>query len=811
MIKYKVFIFFGVFAIISMFFLSVHGASVRLVINNQEISGLPAPPVVRDDSVLVPARAVFEHMGGIVHWSSVTRQVRVYHDNDILVMSIGSRDALLNGTLLQMPTAPIIVSDSTLIPLRFPATVFGFDVYWDSRGRTAIVNTPEALPLLPGALPTQPPVNLPNIEIPQIGGSGGAPPITLSPIIAGRASANNAPPVIDTPPPQITEPQAPPSLVPDPIPTEPNLPPVLDEAPPITLPPISQPNLLPDPHPGDYSSSNQPASPILEVPAYDNDPVVSPPATNINGNLARNVSTTPIVHANHPLTNILQVLTPQDVGVGAYIVTASSAISDVTYFVLGDNRLVLDIHNAANMVYGDILVHHSVPISGARINQFSNQPMVTRVVFDVTQAAEFTLSLSSDRRSLTISFTANRISGVNLSTIGNMDTFTIVGDVLPYARLCTEGFPNYFTLNIDNAQMLASNGNGNALGGFVREFVTGQRSDNSVYVRVYVNSWPTINFGTAQNNLTVTMSQDITGVRYDSIRRELHISRTTGFTMDVNQVRQVDDYLSRRYSIILPNAATMLGRGEIGIWDGLVNSVVLDQDSSGNARLVFNTTRPLAFVITETAESYVIRVTTPRETHPFIVVLDPGHGGRNIGSAHHGIVERHLVVDIANKVMELLENNPNIRAYMTRHDDSHVYNYRRAEFANELGADLFVAIHFNAAGTVANPNPVPHGIETWYNIGVRESSSFNRFNSRQFAEIAQRHLINRTNAVCRGERYGANMIVLRESNMPAVLLELGFLTNPAEAARIATTSHQWQLAHAIHDSIVEAATRWPRF
>jgi len=161
-------------------------------------------------------------------------------------------------------------------------------------------------------------------------------------------------------------------------------------------------------------------------------------------------------------------------------------------------------------------------------------------------------------------------------------------------------------------------------------------------------------------------------------------------------------------------------------------------------------------------------------------------------------------------VMELLDANPNIRAYMTRRGYYGVYNYRRAEFANEVGADLFVSLHLNAAGTVAEPNPAPHGIETWYNVGVREQSSNNSFTSRQFAEMAQRHLIRATGAVCRGERYSAGMIVLRETNMPAVLLELGFLTNPAEAARLGTESYQRILARAIYDAIVEAANMWHR-
>jgi len=280
--------------------------------------------------------------------------------------------------------------------------------------------------------------------------------------------------------------------------------------------------------------------------------------------------------------------------------------------------------------------------------------------------------------------------------------------------------------------------------------------------------------------------------------------------MNANQIQHIDEYWQLRYTLALPGSASTLGLGEIGVMDGFINAVTLQQDFLGNTRLVFDNARVLAFSVHETADAYIIRAHLPNEVHPFIVIIDPGHGGSAPGTSHHGLVESHLVLTISNKVVQLLDANPSIQVYMTRRDDSTVSNYWRAHFANEVGADLFVSLHANAAGTRANPNPAPHGIETWYNMGELERSSNNRFTSRQFANIVQRHKITATSANDRGLRYGEGLIVLRESNMPSVLLELGFLTNPAEAARLATSQHQWVLAHAIYNAIVEAANTFPR-
>ncbi|MCL2285195.1 MAG: N-acetylmuramoyl-L-alanine amidase [Firmicutes bacterium] len=743
--------FFTVFC--ALFYVNAYASDIRLIIDEQEVSGLPSPPIIRNDSVLVPARAVFERMGGTVGWHSGNRQVTVFHGDDVLVMTIDDNVAMLNGSPVLMPTPPVIINGSTMIPLRFPGEAFGFGVRWDRESRTAILNSP--------------------------------------------VDENT-------------------NYIPD-----------YPEGPPLSLPPFDEyptSNLeyhdpATDIYPKDVPSDEETEQSCYKSAYNGMDITTLPPGTGLepaeNVNLARNVSSAPITTVSHPQTNITHVLTPYDVDTAAYVIVASSPITGVSYLVLSDNRIAIDIHNSANMISDLIPAHSSVPVSAVRTSQFSTEPMISRVVFHVTQATEFTLALSANRESLTIAFASNKITKVSLQSDSDSDILTIQGSVLPSFRVSTEGFPNFLTINIDNAEMLAS-GSPDANGAFATHFTTGQRDDDSSYIRVYVgDNWPNFSVEHTNSTIMLTLHRGVTGIRYDSLRRELHISKATGFTMDIAQVQHIDEYLRLRYSLVLPNSASVLGRGEIGIMDGLINTVTLQQDTSGNARLVFDTTRVLAFTIYETPESYIIRANLPREVHPFIVVIDPGHGGWNIGSAHNGVVERHLALALSEKVIQLLENNPNIRAYRTRWDDSGIYNYRRAEFANELNADLFISIHANAAVHNTRPvtvNPAPHGIETWYNFGERERNNTvnNRFTSRQFAEIIQRHKIARTGANCRGERYGPGLIVLRESNMPSVLLEVGFLTNPAEAARLATTQHQWLLAQAIYDAIVEAANTYPR-
>ncbi|MCL1788647.1 MAG: N-acetylmuramoyl-L-alanine amidase, partial [Defluviitaleaceae bacterium] len=526
--------------------------------------------------------------------------------------------------------------------------------------------------------------------------------------------------------------------------------------------------------------------------------------------LTRNVSTVPIATAVHPQTNITQVIPPSHASPGAYFIVASSPISQVSYMILEDNRVVVDIHNAITQVSGNLAVHGSVPVGAARIAQFSSAPAITRVVLEVTHAADFTLALSADRKTLSISFMTNNIRSVSFATNGVSDTLSIQGDILPNISISTEAFPNYLVINIDNANMLAS-GHSNIGGAFATHFETGESPDGSAFIRVYVGeNWPTFSVSTHGNTTTLTLNRGVTGLWYDSLRRELHIAKSTGFTMNINQVQHINEYLQLRYSLVLPGTASVLGLGEVGVMDGLINNITLQQDAAGHTRIVFDTARILGFTVHETADSYIIRAHMPRDLHPFIVVIDPGHGGTAPGTSHHGVVEAQVALQISHMVRQLFADNPNVQIYMTRHEDVNVRNQWRAEFANDLEADLFISVHANAAGTNANPNPVPHGIETWYNFGELERNSNNHFVSRDFAAIVQRHKLARTGANDRGLRYGPGLIVLRESNMPAVLLEVGFITNPAEAARLATAAHQSILAQAIHDAIIEATNTFPR-
>ena len=183
-----------------------------------------------------------------------------------------------------------------------------------------------------------------------------------------------------------------------------------------------------------------------------------------------------------------------------------------------------------------------------------------------------------------------------------------------------------------------------------------------------------------------------------------------------------------------------------------------------------------------------------------VVYLDAGHGGYDPGASYFGISEKSLTLAIQSRVKAKLESE-GYQVVTTRTSDTYVDLTDRSRAANASESDIFVSIHINASESSA-----AQGIETYYYQPYAEYPS--RINatyhanptrlsmSDTLANAIQSSLINATGAQNQGVKR-QTFAVLRETTAPAVLLELGFLSNPQEAARLNTSAYQETLANAI--------------
>ncbi|WP_145413021.1 N-acetylmuramoyl-L-alanine amidase family protein [Paenibacillus xylanexedens] len=173
-----------------------------------------------------------------------------------------------------------------------------------------------------------------------------------------------------------------------------------------------------------------------------------------------------------------------------------------------------------------------------------------------------------------------------------------------------------------------------------------------------------------------------------------------------------------------------------------------------------------------------------------IVVIDPGHGGKDPGTIGiSNTQEKDFTLPLALKVQALLLQEPDIEVVMTRDTDVYPTRPERVKLANTLNADVFVSIHGNSV----KASPQTTGTETFY---------YKRSSSKELADIVHRHLIEALGFKDRGVKNG-NLEVLRNTTMPAVLLEIGFLSNLVEEQAMLSDSVQNKAAQAIVDGIKE--------
>lgn len=155
------------------------------------------------------------------------------------------------------------------------------------------------------------------------------------------------------------------------------------------------------------------------------------------------------------------------------------------------------------------------------------------------------------------------------------------------------------------------------------------------------------------------------------------------------------------------------------------------------------------------------------------LVLDPGHGGGDTGVVAAGVSEADIVWDLASRLEGRLAAL-GVQTWSTRGPHNGASDEARAQFANEVGADLVLSLHVDGS-----TSPRAHGIAA-YHYGAGESSSTI---GERLADLAQRELVARTGMLdC--HTHGKTWALLRLTQMPAVRVELGYLTAPEDRAKL---------------------------
>ena len=170
------------------------------------------------------------------------------------------------------------------------------------------------------------------------------------------------------------------------------------------------------------------------------------------------------------------------------------------------------------------------------------------------------------------------------------------------------------------------------------------------------------------------------------------------------------------------------------------------------------------------------------------VVLDPGHGGDNTGAAANGLVESELVMDLARRIEGRL-TAIGVTVVYTRTEHTCPTEEQRAAIANTAGADLMLSLHADSHDAAD-----ASGVATFF-FGRDRTTSWSAI-GEHLADLVLREIVARTGlANCRS--HGRSWTLLQQTTMPTVRIEAGYLTHPADAARLAEPAFRDTLAEAV--------------
>lgn len=227
---------------------------------------------------------------------------------------------------------------------------------------------------------------------------------------------------------------------------------------------------------------------------------------------------------------------------------------------------------------------------------------------------------------------------------------------------------------------------------------------------------------------------------------------------------------------------------------------VKNKDGTYKTDIKIKTKQLYAPELYETDSSYYISLAVPGDIYDKIIVIDAGHGGTDEGTrSAKGHSEKDYNLIIVKELKNLLDSgNFGIKVYYTRLSDKKVSRPARTALANNLDADLFVSIHCNSS---EYGEEEPYGVEALYSKRKPRNS---KLSNKKLAKILLENVAEKVNNRKRGVIRREGLYIMHHSNVPAAIIEIGYMSNKSDLKYIIRKSGQKKAAEGIYNGIMEA-------
>ncbi|SHJ55323.1 N-acetylmuramoyl-L-alanine amidase [Anaerocolumna jejuensis DSM 15929] len=318
--------------------------------------------------------------------------------------------------------------------------------------------------------------------------------------------------------------------------------------------------------------------------------------------------------------------------------------------------------------------------------------------------------------------------------------------------------------------------------------------DQNSYTILFTKGDTSGNGGNTQSALQFKLPQE---VNYSDVTTE------DRYRFDRNQI-----------AILLPGDLTdFYNSNPVTFSSGVVQNVSVNYVNN-QTEILIETSKLQGFRLAKTKSGVSVTLGDPREMYKNIVLLDPGHGSNRAGATRtlngKKIMEKDLALAILYEKAQKYFNAPDspIKVYYTRNGDETKYSdyykelYDRAARAKSVGADLYVSLHMNSSTATS-----PKGTEIHYSSKNNKANA-SGLTSRKMAEMFLNNLTANLGTINRGVKDGG-IIVVKENTVPAVLIELGFMSNKEELTLLNDPDFQDRAAKSIYDTLCQVFAAYP--
>lgn len=290
-------------------------------------------------------------------------------------------------------------------------------------------------------------------------------------------------------------------------------------------------------------------------------------------------------------------------------------------------------------------------------------------------------------------------------------------------------------------------------------------------------------------NLTFNSSinENIFTYKNDTIRKYITIENARLSTRDRDNIKYYEEDISEdglNYKIIIDKSRLPDVKDEKFVYnDELLNYINIYTEDTKKI-IEFSAKKKLIYYPNTRDNEATITLIEPN-TNKTLIFLDAGHGGMDRGATLDERCEKEITLNVALKAYDLLVQE-GYNCYLIRETDEYVGINERIDIANLVNASIYINIHANSYDDYS-----VSGLLTMYK------------NDKDFARTFQNNLIKTTEAKDMGLIHTSNMVVTNKATMPAVILEMGFITNTAEWNKLIQDEYQNKIAEGLKNGVIE--------